>query len=120
MPNYIFYPFSFLRNVVELLTTPGSISHDLSRKWVDFSSVFGYLLVVFWVPGFLMGLTGIEKDTCYSFLIWVFIYFLLVTIGATGWTVTSRFRIAMLPSIAIIATAGWFKIRTLWMGRYGL
>ena len=120
VPDCIFYPFAFWRNLVELLTSPGSISHDLSSSWVHLSNVFGYLLVAFWAPGFLMGLIGGQKDPRFSFLIWVFIYFLFVTIGATGWTVTSRFRIAMLPSIAVIATAGWFKIRTLWVRRYGV
>lgn len=110
-PNYVYYPFAFSRNVLELLTTPGSVSHCHSRAWMAFAKVFGYLLVVFWLPGFLMGLTWGQQDARYSFLIWLFLYFLFATIGATGWTVTSRFRIAMLPSIAVIATAGWFKIR---------
>jgi len=117
--NYIYYPFAFSRNVLELLTTPGSTKHCRSISWMTFSKVFGYLLIVFWLPGFLMGLTWGKKDLRYSFLILIFLYFLFATIGAVGWTVTSRYRIAMLPSIAVIATAGWFKIRTLFMRLYG-
>jgi 4-amino-4-deoxy-L-arabinose transferase-like glycosyltransferase len=118
-PNYVYYPFSFSRNVLELLTTPGSVSHCRSLSWMAFSKIFGYCVIVFWLPGFLMGLTWGQKDLRYSFLIWVFLYFLFATIGAVGWTVTSRFRIAMLPSIAVISTAGWFKVRTLFMRLYG-
>ena len=118
VPNYIYYPIAFSRNVVELLTTPGSTKHCDSRPLLIFCKVFGYMLIVFWLPGFLVGLTWGGKDPRYSFLIWIFLYFLFVTIGATGWTVTSRFRVAMLPSIAIIATAGWFKIRFWWQGLY--
>jgi len=117
-PDYLYYPFAFSRNVVELLTTPGNTKPCRSAWWMNFSRVLGYLVIVFWLPGFLMGLTWGQRELRYSFLIWIFLYFLFATIGAVGWTVTSRYRIAMLPSIAVIATAGWFKIRTLLMRAY--
>lgn len=114
MSDYLYYPMAFLRNVTELLTTPGSTKHCRSLPMLYFTKGFGYSLIVFWVPGFLVGLACRRKDARYSFLIWVFLYFLFATIGATGWTVTSRFRIAMLPSIAVIAAAGWVKILSWW------
>jgi len=110
MPDVIYYPFAFSRNVLELLTAPGSVSPCKSRGWTVFVKIFGYGFVAFWIPGFLVGLFKGPRDLRYWLLIMIMGYFLCVTIMATGWTVTSRFRIAMLPSIAVIAAVGWFKI----------
>ena len=117
MPKYLYYTYAFSRNVIELTTTPGSMKDTLCMSWMVFCGGFGYCLIVFWFPGFLIGLVKIENDVRYYFLIWIFLYFLLATIGATGWTVTSRFRIAMLPSISVISSAGWFKIRSWYLNR---
>lgn len=113
-PNYLYYPYAFSRNILELMTTPGSTKHCQSSVLLGFTKVFGYIFIVFWIPGFVVGLTWGGKDKRYIILIWIFLYFLCATIWATGWTVTSRFRIAMLPSIAIISSAGWLKIRLWW------
>ena len=37
MPNYVFYPYAFSRNVLELLTTPGRTSYFHSRVWFIFA-----------------------------------------------------------------------------------
>ena len=128
-PDFVYYPFAFLRNARELLLTPGSAkSSTLCMSWMIFGKVFGYLFLFFWVPGFVMGMIRRKNDSRYSFLILIFLYFLFATIGGVGWTVTSRFRISMLPAIAVISTAGWFLIqswwrekgRILWRDRYRL
>jgi hypothetical protein len=63
-------------------------------------------------------LTIAGKNIRYHFLIWLLLYFLVGCVAATGWSVNARFRIAMLPSIAVIASAGWFKISSFWQKRF--
>ncbi|MDP2654313.1 MAG: glycosyltransferase family 39 protein [Candidatus Omnitrophota bacterium] len=102
------------RNVLILLTEPGNMKYFESSGWKVFGKVFGYLFVAFWVTGLLPGIGVAFKDRYHAFVLYVILYFVAVTVAAAGTEVTPRFRVGMMPFIALLSARGWEIIITGW------
>ncbi|MBF0511169.1 MAG: glycosyltransferase family 39 protein [Candidatus Omnitrophica bacterium] len=110
MPPVLYYVHSVGRNFLTLMGSPGNMKYFHSKAWKFFGIVFGYSFVVFWWIGMLFGLKGCLRDKRGQLFILVLMYFILVSLVSTGWRVTPRFRVPMLPCIAFIAAYGWMGL----------
>jgi len=70
--------------------------------------VFGYLFVALWMVGFLVGIFRMKGNIYFQFLAFLILYFLSVSIVSLGIDAAERFRVPIVPSIAIISSYGWF------------
>lgn len=110
LPPAVYYVCATLQHFLSLMTTPGSMRYFGCRPLAIFATVWGYLLVIFWWAGLLVGLIKDRKDVVYIFLMMVVLYFISVTIVSTGWGVTARFRVPMLGALAMLSARGWFRL----------
>ena len=97
--------------LTELMTRPGSLKYFGSVPLKVAGKIFGYPFVVFWVIGFLAGLARMKGDPALHFLAYIVLYFICVTIMATILGEGSRFRVPMVPFIAILSAHGWVWLR---------
>lgn len=111
MPPVLYYADSVGRNFLSLMATPGSMKYFHSKGWRIFGIIFGYVFVVFWWIGLVIGIRQCKADTTGQFLFLVLLYFISISIVATGWGVTNRFRVPMVPSIAVLSALGWMKLK---------
>lgn len=99
------------RYLVSLMTRPGSFKYLGSFPLTVAGKIFGYPWVVFWMTGFLIGLTKIRRNIYYQFLLFIIICFVSGTIIVMTFNVGERFRIPVIPFIAIISAYGWVSFR---------
>jgi hypothetical protein len=105
------------RQLLALMTEPGSLKYFGSQPLKTMGAVVGYALVAFWLIGFLAGIAKNEKSRYFEFLTWMVMYFMAVTMVAVGWGVGPRFRVPLMPFIAILSAAGWLTIYSLLRSR---
>ena len=110
MPPVLYYIDSIGRNFLDLMTTPGSMRCLHSKGWYVFGSVFGYAFVIFWWIGLIAGVKKCMAGLTGQFVFLLLLYFAVISLVSTGWNVTPRFRVPMVPSIAIIAAQGWMSL----------
>ncbi|MBF0505159.1 MAG: glycosyltransferase family 39 protein [Candidatus Omnitrophica bacterium] len=107
MPPVIYYIDSVGRNFLNLMTSPGNMKDFHSKVLRIFGVSFGYLFVVFWWAGCIFAISKGKIDVVGQFLIVVLLYFIAVSLFSTGWHVTPRFRIPMVPALAVLSARGW-------------
>lgn len=110
MPPLPYYLNVTSRQLMSLMTRPGNMKYFNSKKLKVAGMVVGYPLMVFWLTGFLFGLTN-KRNLAFEFLTFVTLYFICISIAAITWGVSPRFRVPMMPFIAILSASGWLKIR---------
>jgi 4-amino-4-deoxy-L-arabinose transferase-like glycosyltransferase len=110
MTQALYYVDSVGRNLLNLMTAPGSMRSFHSKTWIIFGSVFGYLFVVFWWAGLIAGVNQWKAEVTGQFLFLVLLYFITISLVSTGWHVTPRFRVPMMPFIAILSARGWMAL----------
>lgn len=110
MPPALYYADTVGRNFLNLMTTPGNMKYFHSSAWKIFGVIFGYLFVIFWWVGWILGMGQCKRDAVGQFLFLVLLYFIFVSLFSTGWLVTPRFRVPMVPSLAILAAWGWMAL----------
>ncbi len=97
------------RCFLSLMTRPGSLKYLHFPVLTVAGKVIGYPWVVFWMTGFLLGLTKIRRNVYYQFILCVILYFVFITIAGQMWCSGERYRVPIMPFIAIISAAGWAK-----------
>jgi hypothetical protein len=110
MPPALYYVETVGCNFLSLMTTPGSMKDFKSKGWSVFGSIFGYLFVIFWWIGLIAGVRQCSREATGQFLFLVLLYFISISLVSTGWHVTPRFRIPMVPAIAILTARGWMAL----------
>ena len=126
----------FSRSLLRLMTSPGSFKDFNSPFLKEVLKILAYPWVVFWLIGFLFGIGKIENNfypvprnaPCFSagggcalgastgsgvyfqFMLWVIVYFICVPIFNIPWSVGPRFRVPMVPFIAILSANGWMRL----------
>ncbi len=108
-------PISYYINVtwrcfLSIMTRPGSFKYLHWHALTIFGKVVGYPLVVFWMTGLVYGIAKAGRNVCYRFLSVVIIYFICGSIISEMWFVGERFRMPVVPFIAIISAYGWAEI----------
>lgn len=101
------------RYFLSLMTRPGSFKYFHCPPLTVIGKVIGYPWVVFWMTGFLIGITKIKRNLYYQFLLLVIVCYLCGTIVVMASDVGERFRVPMIPFIAIISAYGWVYLFSL-------
>ncbi len=116
-PPVAYYVNVTARSVVALFTRPESFKYWGLRPLTVGGKIFSYPWIAFWFSGFIVGLARMNTDKRFHFLLWVIGYFTVTTVAATMWNASPRFRVPMMPFIAVISAAGldmlyrWIKVR---------
>jgi 4-amino-4-deoxy-L-arabinose transferase-like glycosyltransferase len=110
IPPPLYYAVSVGRNFFNLMTAPGSMKYFHSKVWKIFGTIYGYLFVIFWWIGWISGLKQCRTEATGQFLLLVLLYFISISLVSTGWHVTPRFRVPMVPSFAILSARGWMAL----------
>jgi len=110
MHPVVYYIYTTSRHVVDLMGEPGSLKYFDCAAIRSAGKVFGYLTILFWLPGFLAGIFRMGRQVHFWFMLAMVAYFVAVTILAVGWETTPRFRVPMMPFIAVMSAYGWIWI----------
>ncbi len=102
-----------MRCVLSILTKPGTFKNFNCHAFTVFGKVLGYPLMIFWMTGFLWGTIKIKADKYYKFLLLVIVYFVSGSIISEMWLVGERYRVPIVPYIAIISAYGWLQLAPL-------
>ena len=110
LPPALYYLNTSSRQLFSLLTRPANFKYFHSDVIKKLGKVLSYPVTFFWLIGFVIFLVGVRKDTLGLFALCVILYFIGITLVATGWGASPRFRIPLMPFISILSTLGWLKI----------
>ena len=110
MPPIPYYLNITARSLMSLMTGPGTLKNFNSRFLKVAGKVLGYPWMLFWLIGFLVGTVRRPNNFCYRFLLLVVVYFISVSVATTTVMAETRFRISMVPFLAIISAYGWMQI----------
>ncbi len=105
-----YYSRTIFYGLVSLMTRPGSFKYFHCYTLTIFGKVLGYPWMVFWMGGFLYGITKIGHNRYYQFLMFVIVCFIYGSIIGAIHYLGGRFRIPMEPFIAIISAYGWQQL----------
>ena len=98
-------------SVLSLMTDPGTLKYFKSQPLTIAGKVVGYPFMIFWMTGFLAGIPAGRNNKFFAFYLFLIGYFVAVTVGGTFLGACARFRIPMMPLIAVFAAQGWLTIR---------
>ena len=107
LPPAAYYVNVGSRNVMSLMTRPASFKNFNSPNLKKVGKIFSYPWIAFWLIGFICGIHKARKNVVFSFLLIVIFYLIGATVIATMWGSGPRFRIPMMPYIAILSAYGW-------------
>ncbi|MFC1645707.1 glycosyltransferase family 39 protein [Candidatus Omnitrophota bacterium] len=113
LPPVLYYSNAVSRCFLSLMTTPGTLKNFNSPLLKEAGKIFGYPWMVFWLIGFLFGISKTGKNPYLQFLLFVVLYFICASIGGILFGVSSRQRVPMVPFIAILSAHGWIWIMRL-------
>jgi hypothetical protein len=110
MPDILYAGEIAVRSFATMMFNPGSWKYFDSRPLAGMGKVLAYLFMVFWLIGFGRGLVKVWRDVRFQCLFLVMAYFILVTVVNVGLCGNERFRVVIMPFIAIVAACGWQEI----------
>jgi len=106
-----YYAQKIGRSFCALMTTPGSLKYFGNRELKKVGKVFGYCFVAFWMTGLLIALLRFNFNSPTVFLWLMLFYFMAVSMVSTGVEAVPRFRVPMMPFIAILSAYGWKSLK---------
>lgn len=109
-PPALYYINVTWRCALSLFTRPGTFKYLHSPALAATGKIFSYVVMVFWTGGFLYGITKIGRNIYYQFLLLIVICFACGTIIGEMWNVGERYRVPMMPFIAVISAYGWVSL----------
>ncbi|MFA5095961.1 MAG: glycosyltransferase family 39 protein [Candidatus Omnitrophota bacterium] len=110
MPPALYYANVTARSFLSLMTRPGPFKYFKSRIVSAAGNAFAYPWMVFWVIGFISGIAACRGNIYYQFLLFLAAYFIAASVGGVSLLVSERFRVPMVPFIAIISSYGWLNL----------
>lgn len=96
--------------ILNILTYPGTLKYFGSKPLKFWGKVLAYPWMVFWFIGFIAGTFKSWRNPYLMLLLAIIMYFIAVTIWTTLSSALGRFRVPMMPYLAIISAHGWFLI----------
>lgn len=106
----LYYGREMVGGLMDLMTYPGTLKYFGSKPLKFWGKVFAYPWMIFWLTGFIVGAFRSRQNPYLMFFLVVLMYFVAVTIGSTLSSALGRFRVPMMPFLAIISAHGWFLI----------
>lgn len=104
---FFYYINTTFRCLMSVMTRPGTLKYFRFRALTVFGKILGYPWMVFWMLGFIIGIANIRRNIYYQFILIIILYFILTSIGGVTRLAGERFRVPMVPYIAIISAYGW-------------
>ena len=95
------------RSLRQLMLEPGNFKYFECRPLRSAGKLFAYPWIVFWMVGLLCGVWRGRKNTYVQFMVCMLLYFIGTTTIAITLGAGPRFRIPMVPFIAIVSAYGW-------------
>jgi len=105
-----YYAQTTTRSFLNLMTRPGPFKYFKSRILSVVGNILAYPWMVFWFTGFIIGILKTRRNIYYQFILLVILYFITASIGGVSLLVSERFRVPMVPFIAIISAYGWLTL----------
>ncbi len=112
-PPALYYINVTWRCALSLFTRPGTFKYLHCPLLAVIGKIFSYIVMAFWMGGFLYGVTKIRRNVYCQFLLLIVVCFACGTIIVEMWNVGERYRVPMMPFIAIIAAYGWTSLFSL-------
>jgi 4-amino-4-deoxy-L-arabinose transferase-like glycosyltransferase len=111
LPPALYYLNAYSRCFMSLITNPGTLKNFDSHALKRIGKIIFYPWMVFWLIGFLVGISKIKRDDiCLQFLLFIVLYFICASVGGILFGVSSRMRVPMVPFIAILSANGWIRL----------
>ena len=114
-PTQVLTPITYYINAgvssfLSLMTRPSSFKYFKSYALKVVGKVLEYPWIAFWILGLITGLTQIRGNIFLQGIVLVILYFIVVSVMGAGFGTSARFRVPMMPFIAILSSWGWLKI----------
>jgi hypothetical protein len=106
----LYYMDATWQSFWSFMSRPGSLKYFNCHALTVIGKVFAYPFMIFWMIGFLWGIINTGRNIYYKFLLLVIVYFVSGSILSDMLIATSRFRMPIMPYIAIISAYGWIKL----------
>jgi len=103
----VYYIRSGAQCLMFLMTSPGTLKDLDSPALRVAGKISGYFWVALWMLGFITGLMKIKYNIYYKSILLFIIYFAAISVAGVTFLVEERFRVPMMPFIAIISAYGW-------------
>jgi hypothetical protein len=110
MGPILYYMDATWQSFWSIMSRPGSLKYFNCHALTVIGKVFAYPFMIFWMTGFLWGVINIGRNIYYKFLLIVIFYFVSGSILSDMLIETSRFRMPIMPFIAIISAYGWSQL----------
>lgn len=98
------------RCFLSLMTRPGPFKYFRSPAVSVIGRIFAYPWMIFWFAGFIFGIVKAGRNIYYQFILLVIAYFIFVSIGGVSSSVSERYRVPIIPFLAVISAYGWVEI----------
>jgi len=110
MAPVLYYPNVTFRCLMSIMTRPGTLKDFHSDVLTAIGKVLAYPWMVFWLTGFIAGIAAVKRNIYLQAYLFIILYFLAVSIISIMWLVSERFRVPIMPFIAIISAYGWLNL----------
>ena len=98
------------RCLMSIMTRPGNLKYFQSDILTAIGKILSYPWMIFWLTGFIWGVIKTRRNIYLQFMLFTALYFIAVSIGGAMWVVGERFRVPIMPFIAIISAYGWSSL----------
>lgn len=98
------------RSFWSLMTRPGPFKYFRSPAVSVIGRILAYPWMIFWFAGFIFGMARAGRNIYYQFMLLVIAYFILATIVGVSLSAGERYRVPIMPFLAVISAYGWIKI----------
>lgn len=110
VPYYLNVTF---RCLMSIMTRPGTLKYFHSDILTALGKILAYPWMIFWLTGFIAGIAATKRNIYLRSYLFITLYFLTASIINIMWLVSERFRVPIMPFIAIISAYGWIKLASL-------
>jgi hypothetical protein len=98
------------RCLLSLMTRQGNFKYFNCEILNVAGNILAYIWMLFWLAGFVIGLMWIKNNIYMQFISYIALYFILTSVIGAMWIVGERFRVPIMPFIAIISAYGWLNL----------
>jgi 4-amino-4-deoxy-L-arabinose transferase-like glycosyltransferase len=103
----VYYLQAGFESLLGLLTDPGNFKYFDSYSLRIAGKIFGYPWMIFWLIGLLASLVKLRNNAFNQFAGVMILYFIVTSIAGAMLGCGPRFRVPMVPFIAILSAQGW-------------
>jgi len=106
----VYYINTASSSFLSLMARPGPFKYFRSSVISVIGRILAYPWLVLWFVGFIFGLVKARRNIYCQFILLVIAYFIFVTIGGVALSASERYRVPIMPFLAVISAYGWLEI----------